>query len=73
MTEQVSDFAFLPLGGTGEIGMNFNLYRMRENGVNIGWRLIAALGFRVMIRRRLMSLLQTLFLLQSVRRICAVW
>ena len=22
-----SDFAFLPLGGTGEIGMNLNLYR----------------------------------------------
>jgi ribonuclease J len=24
------DFAFVPLGGTGEIGMNFNLYRCRE-------------------------------------------
>ncbi|WP_287787013.1 ribonuclease J [Acidiphilium sp.] len=31
MTESPSDdLAFLPLGGTGEIGMNFNLYRCRE-------------------------------------------
>ncbi|CAI3925123.1 mRNA degradation ribonuclease J1/J2 (RnjA) (PDB:3T3N) [Commensalibacter communis] len=28
MNEQMNDFAFLPLGGTGEIGMNFNLYRL---------------------------------------------
>ncbi|MGH7044170.1 MAG: ribonuclease J [Acetobacteraceae bacterium] len=27
MTESPGDFAFLPLGGTGEIGMNLNLYR----------------------------------------------
>jgi len=27
MDASTSDFAFLPLGGTGEIGMNFNLYR----------------------------------------------
>ncbi len=31
MTESSNDdFAFVPLGGTGEIGMNFNLYRCRE-------------------------------------------
>lgn len=28
MNESKNDFAFLPLGGTGEIGMNFNLYRL---------------------------------------------
>ncbi len=28
MTEEKSDLAFLPLGGTGEIGMNLNLYRL---------------------------------------------
>ncbi len=28
MNELRNDFAFLPLGGTGEIGMNFNLYRL---------------------------------------------
>lgn len=28
MNEITNDFAFLPLGGTGEIGMNFNLYRL---------------------------------------------
>jgi len=28
MTEDKMDLAFLPLGGTGEIGMNLNLYRM---------------------------------------------
>ncbi|QEO18101.1 ribonuclease J [Acetobacter vaccinii] len=28
MTEHTGDLAFLPLGGTGEIGMNLNLYRL---------------------------------------------
>jgi ribonuclease J len=28
MDSTTGDFAFLPLGGTGEIGMNFNLYRL---------------------------------------------
>jgi ribonuclease J len=27
MNDSIEDLAFLPLGGTGEIGMNFNLYR----------------------------------------------
>ncbi|HET6236960.1 MAG TPA: ribonuclease J [Acetobacteraceae bacterium] len=27
MNDTIGDLAFLPLGGTGEIGMNFNLYR----------------------------------------------
>ncbi|MBR2124894.1 MAG: ribonuclease J [Acetobacter sp.] len=30
MTEQKGDLAFLPLGGTGKIGMNFNLYRLDD-------------------------------------------
>ncbi len=29
MNDDTEDFAFLPLGGTGEIGMNLNLYRYR--------------------------------------------
>ncbi|MFT9458759.1 MAG: ribonuclease J [Acetobacter orientalis] len=35
MTEQNGDFAFLPLGGTGEIGMNLNLYRLGETWLAI--------------------------------------
>ncbi|NLI28051.1 MAG: ribonuclease J [Acetobacter sp.] len=31
MTEQKDGLAFLPLGGTGEIGMNLNLYRLGES------------------------------------------
>ena len=27
MDDETGDLAFLPLGGTGEIGMNLNLYR----------------------------------------------
>jgi ribonuclease J len=30
MNDSIGDLAFLPLGGTGEIGMNFNLYRCDE-------------------------------------------
>ena len=32
MTPDESDFWFLPLGGTGEIGMNLNLYVMMAVG-----------------------------------------
>nr|WP_294522860.1 ribonuclease J [uncultured Rhodopila sp.] len=32
MDSETGDLAFLPLGGTGEIGMNLNLYRWRDNG-----------------------------------------
>ncbi|MBS0959439.1 MULTISPECIES: ribonuclease J [Acetobacter] len=35
MTEQNGDLAFLPLGGTGEIGMNLNLYRQGETWLAI--------------------------------------
>jgi len=32
MDSEIGELAFLPLGGTGEIGMNLNLYRWRESG-----------------------------------------
>jgi ribonuclease J len=32
MDSETGELAFLPLGGTGEIGMNFNLYRWRDAG-----------------------------------------
>ena len=32
MASEIGELAFLPLGGTGEIGMNFNLYRWRAAG-----------------------------------------
>src|ERR1700740_303504 len=32
MDAENGELAFLPLGGTGEIGMNLNLYRWREGG-----------------------------------------
>src|SRR5690242_4345700 len=32
MDEDIGELTFLPLGGTGEIGMNLNLYRWREAG-----------------------------------------
>jgi ribonuclease J len=32
MDAETGELAFLPLGGTGEIGMNLNLYRWREGG-----------------------------------------
>lgn len=35
MTEQNGDLAFLPLGGTGEIGMNLNLYRQGDTWLAI--------------------------------------
>ena len=45
MTEQKSDFAYLPLGGTGEIGMNFNLYRLREDGKEHWLAIDCGIGF----------------------------
>ena len=32
MDSEKGELAFLPLGGTGEIGMNLNLYRWRAEG-----------------------------------------
>jgi ribonuclease J len=32
MDSETGELAFLPLGGTGEIGMNLNLYRWRDGG-----------------------------------------
>lgn len=39
------DLAFLPLGGTGEIGMNLNLYRWRANGVERWLAVDCGIGF----------------------------
>ncbi|QHI95691.1 RNase J family beta-CASP ribonuclease [Aristophania vespae] len=45
MTEMKDSLAFLPLGGTGEIGMNFNLYRMRLEGEEHWLAVDCGIGF----------------------------
>jgi ribonuclease J len=45
MDYETGELAFLPLGGTGEIGMNLNLYRWREAG-NEKWLAVdCGIGF----------------------------
>ena len=45
MDSETGELAFLPLGGTGEIGMNLNLYRWRE-GKNEKWLAVdCGIGF----------------------------
>ena len=45
MDSELGELAFLPLGGTGEIGMNLNLYRWREGG-NEKWLAVdCGIGF----------------------------
>ena len=45
MDSDTGELAFLPLGGTGEIGMNLNLYRWREAG-NEKWLAVdCGIGF----------------------------
>ena len=45
MDSETGELAFLPLGGTGEIGMNLNLYRWREAG-NDKWLAVdCGIGF----------------------------
>jgi ribonuclease J len=45
MDSETGELAFLPLGGTGEIGMNLNLYRWRE-GSNEKWLAVdCGIGF----------------------------
>lgn len=45
MDEETGELAFLPLGGTGEIGMNLNLYRWRE-GASEKWLAVdCGIGF----------------------------
>src|SRR5213080_897186 len=39
MDLDTEDLSFLPLGGTGEIGMNVNLYRCDGNWLAIDWGL----------------------------------
>ncbi|MDF7674932.1 ribonuclease J [Acetobacteraceae bacterium ESL0709] len=45
MTKEKDGLAFLPLGGTGEIGMNFNLYRLRQNGQESWLAVDCGIGF----------------------------
>lgn len=45
MSELKNGLAFLPLGGTGEIGMNFNLYRLTENGRETWLAVDCGIGF----------------------------
>jgi ribonuclease J len=45
MDSETGELAFLPLGGTGEIGMNLNLYRWREAGIEKWLAVDCGIGF----------------------------
>jgi ribonuclease J len=45
MDYETGELAFLPLGGTGEIGMNLNLYRWREAGSEKWLAVDCGIGF----------------------------
>jgi ribonuclease J len=45
MDAETGELAFLPLGGTGEIGMNLNLYRWREGGSEKWLAVDCGIGF----------------------------
>ena len=45
MDSEIGELAFLPLGGTGEIGMNLNLYRWREGGTEKWLAVDCGIGF----------------------------
>lgn len=45
MDSDTGDLAFLPLGGTGEIGMNLNLYRWRQGGTEKWLAIDCGIGF----------------------------
>jgi ribonuclease J len=45
MDSEIGELAFLPLGGTGEIGMNLNLYRWREAGIEKWIAVDCGIGF----------------------------
>ncbi len=45
MDAENGELAFLPLGGTGEIGMNLNLYRWREGGKETWLAVDCGIGF----------------------------
>ena len=45
MDVETGDLAFLPLGGTGEIGMNLNLYRWHEAGTEKWLAVDCGIGF----------------------------
>ncbi|HEY0184514.1 MAG TPA: ribonuclease J [Rhodopila sp.] len=45
MDSETGELAFLPLGGTGEIGMNLNLYRWRDAGTEKWIAVDCGIGF----------------------------
>ncbi|UMM08594.1 ribonuclease J [Gluconobacter frateurii] len=45
MTDTPDGLSFLPLGGTGEIGMNFNLYRLTKNNKETWLAIDCGIGF----------------------------
>jgi ribonuclease J len=45
MDSETGELAFLPLGGTGEIGMNLNLYRWREGSTEKWLAVDCGIGF----------------------------
>ncbi len=45
MDSESGELAFLPLGGTGEIGMNLNLYRWRDGGTEKFLAVDCGIGF----------------------------
>ena len=45
MDSETGELAFLPLGGTGEIGMNLNLYRWREGNAEKWLAVDCGIGF----------------------------
>jgi ribonuclease J len=45
MDSEIGELAFLPLGGTGEIGMNLNLYRWREGSTEKFLAVDCGIGF----------------------------
>ena len=45
MDDEIGELAFLPLGGTGEIGMNLNLYRWRDAGREAWLAVDCGIGF----------------------------
>lgn len=45
MTDMPDGLSFLPMGGTGEIGMNFNLYRLTKDGREHWLAIDCGIGF----------------------------
>lgn len=72
MTEKQDGLSFLPLGGTGEIGMNFNLYCLTKNGHDTWLAIDCGIGFRATIRLKPKCSCRIRPLSPIVRGTCAV-